>query len=139
MMKRILLFIIFSFSVCLANAQRKSCYQTLLDNGIEHFNKGNTNEAIRLWSGALDAEDGCPNMTSQQRQNLQDWIKKAQIKPFDHEPQMVSVQGGTFLMGSESGETDEKPTHYVTLSTFLTYPEKRRILLFSFLYQRFCA
>jgi formylglycine-generating enzyme required for sulfatase activity len=34
------------------------------------------------------------------------------------EPEMVFVEGGTFQMGSEAGESDEKPVHYVTLSSF---------------------
>ncbi len=31
---------------------------------------------------------------------------------------MVRVEGGTFLMGSKSGDSDEKPVHQVTLSSF---------------------
>ena len=31
---------------------------------------------------------------------------------------MVQVQGGTFVMGSTTGESNEKPTHKVSLSTF---------------------
>ena len=34
------------------------------------------------------------------------------------EPEMVFVEGGTFQMGSSSGESDEKPVHSVTLSAF---------------------
>ncbi len=34
------------------------------------------------------------------------------------EPEMVFVEGGTFQMGSNSGESDEKPVHSVTLSAF---------------------
>jgi formylglycine-generating enzyme len=33
-------------------------------------------------------------------------------------PEMVLVKGGTFKMGSNSGESDEKPIHTVTLSDF---------------------
>jgi formylglycine-generating enzyme required for sulfatase activity len=32
--------------------------------------------------------------------------------------EMVSVEGGTFQMGSNSGENDERPVHGVTLSSF---------------------
>jgi formylglycine-generating enzyme required for sulfatase activity len=32
---------------------------------------------------------------------------------------MVFVQGGTFMMGSDSGYSDEKPVHQVTLSSFM--------------------
>jgi TonB family protein len=34
------------------------------------------------------------------------------------EPEMVFVEGGTFQMGSNFGEEDEKPVHSVTLSSF---------------------
>ena len=34
------------------------------------------------------------------------------------EPEMIFVEGGTFQMGSSSGESDEKPVHSVTLSGF---------------------
>jgi sulfatase modifying factor 1 len=40
----------------------------------------------------------------------------AQKDPLNHE--MVFVEGGTFQMGSDSGEDDEKPVHFVTLSSF---------------------
>ncbi len=33
-------------------------------------------------------------------------------------PEMVFVKGGTFMMGSEDGEDNEKPVHEVTLSDF---------------------
>ena len=34
------------------------------------------------------------------------------------EPEMVFVEGGTFQMGSSTGEADEQPVHFVTLSSF---------------------
>ena len=34
------------------------------------------------------------------------------------EPEMILVRGGTFQMGSNDGEADEKPVHSVTLSDF---------------------
>jgi formylglycine-generating enzyme len=39
-------------------------------------------------------------------------------KPNDEEYNMVLVRGGTFRMGSESGDNDEKPVHEVSLSDF---------------------
>ena len=33
-------------------------------------------------------------------------------------PEMVKIEGGTFIMGQDSGEGDEKPEHEVELSTF---------------------
>jgi TonB family protein len=40
----------------------------------------------------------------------------AQKAPLIHE--MIFVEGGTFQMGSDSGEPDERPVHSVTLSSF---------------------
>lgn len=37
---------------------------------------------------------------------------------FDPYRNMVYVEGGTFFMGSDSGEADEKPAHRVTLKSF---------------------
>jgi formylglycine-generating enzyme required for sulfatase activity len=33
-------------------------------------------------------------------------------------PTMIAIAGGSFTMGSNSGESDEKPTHTVTVSSF---------------------
>ena len=33
-------------------------------------------------------------------------------------PEMILVEGGTFMMGSNSGDDDEKPTHRVTLKSY---------------------
>jgi len=33
-------------------------------------------------------------------------------------PEMVKIEGGTFKMGSNDGDSDEKPVHSVTVSTF---------------------
>ncbi len=43
-------------------------------------------------------------------------VKKADLLPY--EPAMVFVKGGTFQMGSNDGESDQKPVHEVTLSDF---------------------
>ena len=44
--------------------------------------------------------------------------KTALSKFISIEPEMVFVQGGTFNMGSNDGETDEKPIHTETVSDF---------------------
>ncbi len=36
------------------------------------------------------------------------------------EPEMVYIEGGTFEMGSNNGNSDEKPVHKVTLDNFYT-------------------
>lgn len=43
----------------------------------------------------------------------------APYKNKNHSPEMVFVEGGTFQMGSDEGESDEKPVHNVTLNSFL--------------------
>ena len=37
----------------------------------------------------------------------------------EYKAQMVQLPGGTFQMGSDDGESDEKPVHKVTLSPFV--------------------
>ena len=49
-------------------------------------------------------------------------------------PEMVLVKGGTFKMGSNSGESDEKPVHTVTLSDF--YIGKYEVTVVQ--YKQFC-
>jgi len=39
-------------------------------------------------------------------------------KPNTIEPEMIFVEGGTFMMGSDDGENDEKPVHSVTVNSF---------------------
>jgi formylglycine-generating enzyme required for sulfatase activity len=48
--------------------------------------------------------------------NIQFKVVASGKKPY--EPEMVFVKGGTFMMGSSSGEDDERPVHQVTLSDF---------------------
>ncbi len=40
------------------------------------------------------------------------------LKVLDIEPKMVFIKGGTFHMGSNEGDDDEKPAHSVTISDF---------------------
>ncbi|MBL7052148.1 MAG: formylglycine-generating enzyme family protein, partial [Candidatus Marinimicrobia bacterium] len=46
--------------------------------------------------------------------DLHGWTIQLEIKVFD----MVFVKGGTFQMGSNNGDSDEKPIHTVTVSDF---------------------
>ncbi|MCX6268937.1 MAG: SUMF1/EgtB/PvdO family nonheme iron enzyme [Bacteroidetes bacterium] len=39
-------------------------------------------------------------------------------KPNVYDPPMIHVEGGTFLMGNENGNSDEKPAHKVTVNSF---------------------
>lgn len=122
----------FSFLFCCAYTdvtfgQTNECYDELLQKGKEQFNAGDYDKAIVKWKGALE----CPDLTGAQIKSLNDWIAKAKplpvtmtpsvsnkITPQSYEPEMVSVQGGSFQMGSNDGNSDEKPVHSVTLSSF---------------------
>jgi formylglycine-generating enzyme required for sulfatase activity len=60
--------------------------------------------------------------------------KNARFKVFVLPPGMVYVAGGTFQMGSSSGDSDEKPVHTVTVSSFymdkteVTQAEYRKVM-----------
>lgn len=45
------------------------------------------------------------------------WLS-AQLLDAQNHPAMISVQGGTFTMGDNNGEKDEKPSHQVTVKSF---------------------
>jgi formylglycine-generating enzyme len=110
---------------------QENCYDKLLRKGIEQFNQGNYAEAKRKWEAALDREDGCPNLSSAQRQNLNDWLAKARLAENPvvvtpqltgiTEPETVLVQGGTFQMGDNFGDPEagsDETVHYVKLNSF---------------------
>jgi formylglycine-generating enzyme len=110
---------------------QENCYDKLLRKGIEQFNLGNYQDAKRKWEAALDREEGCPNMSSAQRQNLNDWLAKARLaenpvvvtpQPSGFvEPETVLVQGGTFQMGDNFGDPEagsDETVHTVKLDAF---------------------
>jgi formylglycine-generating enzyme len=114
-MKRILILTIVCLIGSVVSAQDQDCYDNLLSKGITEYNAGNCELAKKKWKGALD----CSDLTSKQRQTLNDWIAKCNTTPsvFDL-PEMVFVQGGAFKMGSNDGESADKPIHTVTLDNF---------------------
>ena len=48
------------------------------------------------------------------KENIVPELKTTKTKDYD----MVYVEGGTFMMGSDEGEADEKPVHSVTVNSF---------------------
>ena len=123
-MKKILLLACFLIIGVVAHAQ-DDCYKTLLDAGISQYNDGNYETAIKKWRVALKCDDRY--LTESERQTLENWISKAS-NPIEttpshqsYEPEMVTVNGGTFQMGDVMGDNEypeEKPVHSVTLNTF---------------------
>ena len=128
-MKKILLLAFGLMLGSLAHAQ--NCIDILLNKGITEYNAGNYAAAKIKWQSALTCSD---DITNSQKQVLNDWINKADNPPSVYkpsvttsqtrqyfEPEMVTVQGGTFQMGGldKDASSDEKPVHSVTLNSFL--------------------
>jgi formylglycine-generating enzyme required for sulfatase activity len=74
---------------------------------ISHFNQ----------NGAYEIQQQKEELAAQQEKQAKlDKVKELITNVYPIE--MVTVQGGTFQMGSSDGEDNEKPLHTVTLSTF---------------------
>lgn len=58
------------------------------------------------------------DLTSLREENSRLQFKLDSVSKSNIEIEMVFVQGGTFQMGSNNGDYDEKPVHKVTLSSF---------------------
>ena len=58
------------------------------------------------------------DLISLKEENSRLQFKLDSLGKFNIEIEMVFVQGGTFQMGSNNGDYDEKPVHKVTLSSF---------------------
>jgi formylglycine-generating enzyme len=109
----------------LAYAQDEGCYTPRRQKGIEAYDAKDFDKAIKRWQAVLENCTDIPN-----NHDLNAWIAKAEaakkpapittpsVSTLPYEPDMVFVQGGTFQMGSNDGESDEKPVHSVTLSDF---------------------
>ena len=117
-MKRILILssLLLSFQLV---AQDFACFKTLLDEGKAVLASGNKALALKKWRVALTCDDA----TYSDKQNLQKLINKAENSAVEETTSndafdMVFVQSGSFNMGSNTGEADEKPVHSVSLSDF---------------------
>jgi formylglycine-generating enzyme len=114
-----LLIILFFCCGCFMTAfGQQICFEGQLNKGDEFQQNCNIEKAILNWQSGLDFCE----LTDSQRETLKNRIKNAKKcgtpVPDDN---MVFVKGGTFTMGdvlNDNEETDEKPTHSVTLSDF---------------------
>ena len=128
MMQRSILFFLFFLTGTVAGSAQVCC-SNMRDLGNKAYQKGNYDEAIRLYKKGQGCGDaaGCSDLAF--------LIKKAETAKADPnkvtpskpppsvstpfvEPVMVKVEGGTFQMGSNNGESDEKPVHSVSVNTF---------------------
>jgi formylglycine-generating enzyme len=106
-----------SFSIAFG---QQICFDEQLSEGDTYLKQGLPQKAIDAWDAAIKQCD----LTNSQRTTLNSRIKSAkdaqyvQATPVFVAPETVLVQGGTFQMGSNDGDSDEKPVHSVTLSSF---------------------
>jgi formylglycine-generating enzyme required for sulfatase activity len=89
---------------------------TLSNNVTSNTTKDSDNDGI------IDSKDNCPYEYGEMSNNgcPKKKISNANFTE-NHDGlglDMVLVEGGTFTMGSDDGEADEKPTHQVTLFDF---------------------
>ena len=122
---RLLFLLLLCCGIAVAASAQTDCYQNRLKRGNEAFDAADYDKAILRWQAAIDNCD----LTNAQREVFKQRIRDAEkaktpttfilSAPYlAIEPSTVLVQGGTFLMGSEDGDSDEKPVHSVTLSAF---------------------
>ena len=71
-----------------------------------------------LFSGAGNGDASKTDTTKKQTVALDNSFKTREFTVNGVSFKMVAVEGGTFQMGSEDGESDEQPVHSVTLSDY---------------------
>lgn len=98
-----------------AMGQNGECYTTLLKRGIEEFNKGNIADAILKWQ---TAKDNCPDITSMEKKQLQNWIFKARHK-------QATLVGKPKALSPYSKSAAKRDTVYIVKPvTKIVYVEK---------------
>ena len=68
------------------------------------------------------SEDSLQTVSLKLKKQVDKQAKAALLKKYPNgaiEPEMVEIPGGSFKMGSESGDGDEKPVHTVTVNSFM--------------------
>lgn len=71
-------------------------------------------DAIKNWEEALSMKNWYPD----ERAALESDLQKAKEALYQRYENMVFVEGGTFFMGCEDGDNDEKPVHEVKVDDF---------------------
>ena len=122
-MRNLFIFIFFSCVHASVNAQINPCFDERLQSGLSAFNEKDYNKAIKFWQIALD---NC-EPDYKQSQKLKDYISQAKnalnnntsiTTHYSIEPEIVLVAGGSFEMGSNGDEENNKLEHGVTLNSY---------------------
>jgi formylglycine-generating enzyme len=133
-MKYFISIFLFFFSSQYLVAQQ-DCYEQRLQRGNEAFANRDYEKAKLRWKAGLDNCSLTESQKNMLRSKIAEADEAAKPKPvvtppvvitttptrLSYEPETVFVQGGTFDMGDvldDNEETDEKPTHTVTLSSY---------------------
>ena len=99
---------------------RKEKIQAYIEEGEALFLEEDYEGAIECWEEALEIAKGA------EKKEIEKKLAEAKEKqkPKSHTLledlgiEMITIEGGSFIMGSEDGDKDEKPIHEVNLSTF---------------------
>ena len=125
-MRHLMLFIFFGYLQTAMHAQTNSCFDDLLQIGLNTFNEKDYDNASESWQAALNKCE--PNV--EQQQKLNGYINQAKTAlnnntptpsattHYSFEPETVLVQGGSFQMGSNGDGENEKLVHIVTLNSY---------------------
>ncbi len=97
---------------------------SLSQNGTEKFSWTGMNLLESIPEGVYDLKASSSGYKTFSKQIVisegKNSIENIQMTPGSDAPEgMVFVEGGTFTMGSNDGQSDEKPVHQVTVSSFL--------------------
>jgi len=117
----------------LLQANKEKLYTQYKDEGNNLFNRGKYTEAKRKYAAALKQKPGdgyvtakleaCDQRITEAARERDRLSKQAQKKKIPEG--MVKIPAGTFMMGSNNGESDEKPVHKVPVDAF--YMDKHEV------------
>ena len=115
-------------------AERERQYTNLIDAADNLFRRGQYTQAKAKYQQALDYQRDDKYATQQIRECDRLYAKAEEDKKKEAVPSgMVLIPAGSFLMGSDDGENDEKPVHEVYIDSF--YMDRYEVTVAQ--YQRF--
>ncbi|MEM8900622.1 MAG: SUMF1/EgtB/PvdO family nonheme iron enzyme [Bacteroidota bacterium] len=99
---------------------RKEKIQAYIEEGEALFQEEDYEGAIECWEEALEIAKGAEKKSIEKKLAEAKEKQKPQSHPLLQELgiEMITIEGGTFMMGSKDGYDSEKPIHEVSLSTF---------------------
>ncbi len=101
-------------------SSRRRILEYIINGCVEEMKGGGSNDVgFRMVKSKIIPDDSIACKTSVIKDNIAKNISTISINDSSIiSDKMVFVEGGTFKMGSNNGEYDEKPVHSVTVSSF---------------------